>query len=492
MDYRKRANYGLDIMDMDMHSHNPLYNYVYNLHSKETVFHNFTDCLYEMLSDINDNITNIGYAKIKIICDSYPLKKHDFVMDTLIMDEHYYVVSLFKNKKYNLYNDSDLYDFLMVYRTNTNQDINVTMLNSFKYLLNDIESLNNKKHHNFFDNKKSSVKESDIKVSKQSDIKVSKQSDKQKQILKELNKKPNSKYDDTNMFDSIKNLTQSINSKPLIEKVIFPEEMNIDSSDSYDSSYNEEGDSASESCDDNHSSQCSCYTKSVHEHCDDNHSSQCSCYTKSVGSNYINDIDAKIQKLEETKKLLDVTVDTVKKNLDEEDLNLSKFSCIVNQKKYKLKMDEDREQEGKNIFISEKEYTYPKIYNHFFIKKIIKSWDSVPPLFMIKFPIFVFLDGKNTSGENVRDKILNTPDEYRLYHLLYDSITNDDFEMPENADDEKLVCEFMETFPPIPILTSNDIMNSLNDSDDELFNEEETSQCSGDDKQDVGGNTTYG
>jgi len=156
-----------------------------------------------------------------------------------------------------------------------------------------------------------------------------------------------------------------------------------------------------------------------------------------------------------------------------------------------MRREKEKEEEDRNIFISEKEYTYPKIYNHFFIKKIIKSWDLIPPLFMIKFVIFLYLDGKNDQGEDVRPKILNTDDEFRIYRLLFNSITDNEFEMPDNDEDTKIVCEFMETMPPVPIIAPDDIMKSLNESDDELFGEDETSMCSGEDITDRGGNITY-
>jgi hypothetical protein len=85
---------------------------------------------------------------------------------------------------------------------------------------------------------------------------------------------------------------------------------------------------------------------------------------------------------------------------------------------------------------------------------------------MIKFPIFVFLDGKDTDGNDVRPRILGTTDDFRIYRLLYDSL---------------LLTEFLESYPPIPIKTEIDIMCELNNFSNEntkMFEEEQTSMNS--------------
>jgi hypothetical protein len=399
--------------------------YLYVSKNSNTYFDDFFECVHDMLCDTIENSMNVlKYSRIEVQKKSSKNKKHNIINDILYMTNDYNIISEYKNKVYVLNNDLDLSDFLMLYGSSKN-DLSVKTLQTFKYL---IKQLN--KYDNVDINCKKNIVNKNETSKKTFDI---------NEIKNEID----------NTFTTITQFTNKINTKPTIEKVYYPEEIDI--------------------------------IKESDEDSDDD-----------ITLNSEFDIDNDIKKLEETKKELDNTVKKSKTELQQEDENLAKFSCIVNQKNYELKREKEKDEEYKNIFTSDKEYTYPKIYNHFFIKKIIKSWDSIPPLFMIKFVIFLYMDGKNDQGEDVRPRILNTDDEFRIYKLLFNSITDDEFEMPDDdTEDAKLVCEFMETMPPVPIVTPDDIMNSLNESDDELFGQDDTSICSGEDKTDVGGNATY-
>jgi len=221
--------------------------------------------------------------------------------------------------------------------------------------------------------------------------------------------------------------------------------------------------------------------------------SECSSYNDSE----LNMIEDEINNLEIVKQNINNKVDELKTSISDEKQNLSNYLCVANANEYDLKMEKERKREEYNIFVSEKEFTYPRIYNLFFVKKVIKTWDCVPPLFMVKFPVYLYLDGKNTKGETVRDRILGTDEEFDMYKILYDSITDDEFELPEDERIAKIVEDFVETLPPIQIVTARDLLESLNDENDPLFEEDETSQCSGDDKDDKdykdreGGNSAY-
>ena len=113
----------------------------------------------------------------------------------------------------------------------------------------------------------------------------------------------------------------------------------------------------------------------------------------------------------------------------------------------------------------------------------------MPPLFSIKFAVYLYLDGKDINGEDIREKLLCQSDkreELRLFKLLYGSLTNDDFEIPDDEDDRKLVEDFLETLPPIQLVSAEDIMDALNQTDEkhsEMFREQETMQESADEKE---------
>ena len=414
------------IMHREINYSNNMYVYI-NKHGFEYKFNDFLSCFHEMISTAIDNKNIvINYGKIEIR-KLYEFKNHNYVSDVLTLTNNYDVYSEYKNKSYNINDDSDLCDFLILYGE---FDITVSTLRIFKKIIKDLTNGKN--------NSKTFVKKDDKRTN-------------QKNV-----KNVYVPYD-------IDLLTKKVNTKPTIEKIVFPEEFKIVGSDGSDESNSEISDNESND-----------ETDKI-----------------SVDSAYLKKLNDEIKKLEESKLQIDSTVKSAKNDLTNEEENLSKFACVVSQKKYELKKEEERENEERNIFTSEKEYTYPKIFNHFFVKKIIKSWNDLPPLFMIKFPIYLFLDGKDTEGKDTGTKILGTDDEFRLYKMLYRSLIDDEFEMPDNDDDANLVREFMENLPPIPIMTSNDIMETLNESDDELFGEDTTSVCSGDDPTDVGGNTTY-
>jgi len=160
--------------------------------------------------------------------------------------------------------------------------------------------------------------------------------------------------------------------------------------------------------------------------------------------------------------------------------NLLNFSCRVQKESHELTRQKDRNEQERNIFTSEKSFTYPKIYDLFFIKRKITSWEEVPPLFLIKFPIYLFLDGRDTKGEKVYERILDKENDFEIYTMLMHALTDDNFEMPDDTKHIELVTKFMETLPPIPIVTPSQIMNKLNEQDNDgeytMFKEDDTEE----------------
>ncbi len=196
------------------------------------------------------------------------------------------------------------------------------------------------------------------------------------------------------------------------------------------------------------------------------------------------EIEKQIEMLEKLKKSADKQINESLLNIDNDKKNLLEHHCDIAEHEFKLKREEERLKQEYNIFVSERDYTYGLIYDKFFVKKQIKGWDCVPPFFMLKFPIFVFLDGKNTEGQNVRPRLLDTKDDFRLYKLLYNSIVSSEFEPPEDEEDARIVSEFLESFPPVPIITEDDINEMMLNEDTigrryrRIFEEDEISKQS--------------
>lgn len=186
-----------------------------------------------------------------------------------------------------------------------------------------------------------------------------------------------------------------------------------------------------------------------------------------------------IEKLRETKQLIESKIDDFNKELEAEKDDLQKEFMELNDEMYKYKKEEEKLNQQISIFISDKTHTYEMILRAMMNSKETKEihysrngdlpriqFDKVPPLFAAKFPIFLFMDGRDTSGNTVRERLLDTQDEYDIYRMLYDSIYNDDFEMPENESYEKIVGDFINFLPfSFDVATEKEIMEKLNEKD---------------------------
>lgn len=207
----------------------------------------------------------------------------------------------------------------------------------------------------------------------------------------------------------------------------------------------------------------------------------------STNSDGVKNLEEQLKLFENIKSSTDEIIKNNSKRIENEKENLSKYHCLIKEQEFDLKREHDKLEQEYNKFISEKDYTYGLIYEKFFIKNQIKGWDCVPPFFMIKFPIFVYLDGRDTEGNVVRPRILDTKDDFKMYKLMYDALVYPDFEMPEDEEVAKIILDFLDTYPSIPIQTETDIMCDLNTFDKKntkIFEEDETSMCSNDEKDD--------
>lgn len=198
-------------------------------------------------------------------------------------------------------------------------------------------------------------------------------------------------------------------------------------------------------------------------------------------------IQDELKQMKEIKKQTKSIINSTKKVLDDEKINVSKYSCLVKHDEYLLKREREKLMDEYNKFISEKDFTYGEIFNKFFVKKLIKDFNCVHPFFMLKFPIYLFLDGRDVTGKRVREKILDTKDDFRLFRLIYNSLTDDNFELPEDEEDLKILEEYHNFCPDKNLYSEKEMMDRLNQYDckhKEIFDEDETSRHSEDPNDD--------
>jgi len=125
----------------------------------------------------------------------------------------------------------------------------------------------------------------------------------------------------------------------------------------------------------------------------------------------------------------------------------------------------------KQVYLSERDYTYSRIYDDMFKHKRI-TWNSLPPLFISKFVVYLFMDGKDEFGNGVRTKLFGREDEVKIFDILSKSLC-DDFEPPDNDEYIAIVNDFVESLPPVNIMTCDEVNHVLNEKDRskyEMFN----------------------
>ncbi len=270
-------------------------------------------------------------------------------------------------------------------------------------------------------------------------------------------------YDEESPSDVLNELEQLTNklkqnSEPTIEKIMFPEELKNEDANNLDE------------LDDHQRRKKELRERSAH-------------VPKNVQKNVI---DEELKKFNDEIKALEE-----KQKIDEE--NLSKLHCITADEKYKIKKDEDRQLQKFNVFLSEKNYTYQQLLTQFFDPESDRNWDSLPPFFVVKFAVFLFMDGKDINGESVRERILDTADEYQIFTVLYNTLTDDEF-INDNQEYEKIIEDFTNSLPPIKLVSEDDVQNFLNEQNKqmtEMFERDMTTPCSVDENID-GNFSNYG
>jgi hypothetical protein len=163
-------------------------------------------------------------------------------------------------------------------------------------------------------------------------------------------------------------------------------------------------------------------------------------------------------------------------NLKEEIDKAKVISKNINENSEKIlnKDDDEKTKQNKKMFINDKCVTYSNIYSDFFEKKIIKNWNEIPPLFNSKFPVFLFMDGKDKNGSNVRDKLLDKENEFEVFTMLHNFLVSTvdnsiNFDTPSDEISKKILNDFTEFMPDIKVITQKQVMECLNDPYDKLF-----------------------
>jgi hypothetical protein len=194
----------------------------------------------------------------------------------------------------------------------------------------------------------------------------------------------------------------------------------------------------------------------------------------------IEKLRSNIEKMEKAKQMTEEAIGTFETELNNEETNLTKYIENYNEENKMQKREDEKINRDISVFTSEKEYTYKKIYNTMKISGGI-SFKKIPPLFISKFPVFLFMDGKDCEGNDVRKRLLDTDDEYRIFNLLHNSLTDENFDEFEDNNDAELVYQFMDFLPNgYQAISPIEIMEHENKKNDNvlnvMFKEKETDQ----------------
>jgi predicted HTH domain antitoxin len=192
----------------------------------------------------------------------------------------------------------------------------------------------------------------------------------------------------------------------------------------------------------------------------------------------IEKIQFTIDELENIKNITDSTILNFENEIEDENENLNTYIEKYNKEKISFSKDEEKKKQKEAIYLAGKD-TYKKI-----LKSMIKSggvsFDKIPILFNDKFPIFLFMDGKDNNGEDVREKLFGVDDEIKIFDTLHESLINDDINIEDN-DDIELIEMFADFLPNgYQAMTEKEIMIYENEKNDNLnkiiFREKETDQ----------------
>lgn len=199
------------------------------------------------------------------------------------------------------------------------------------------------------------------------------------------------------------------------------------------------------------------------------------CVDENEGSIENDKLKKKIEELERAKELTDEVINNFSEELSSEKHVLENFITDFNKERIEYAKEESKTNREITEFISEKESVYKLIYMRMFgdeeknKNKAINLYD-VPDLFVAKFPVFLYMDGKDLKGNNVRERLLDRDDDFIIYRLLYAALNDQEFIIPEEYENNdeylQLVSDFI-NFVPLSFqpATVQDIMSTKNKKD---------------------------
>ena len=204
---------------------------------------------------------------------------------------------------------------------------------------------------------------------------------------------------------------------------------------------------------------------------------------KEEGGEVNNDkLKKEIDDLEFAKHIADGAINKFSNEVESEKNKLNEYINQLNVEKVNAVKEEESMNRKISIFLADKQSTYKMVLNA--VINDTKFGDEinlnkVPPLFLSKFPVFLFMDGKDLFGNTVRNGLLDTENEYHIFTLLHDSLSNE-FEMPEDDEDVQLISDFMDFLPAaFQPKTCEEIMELMNEQDkeNECIFKESTMPC---------------
>ena len=166
----------------------------------------------------------------------------------------------------------------------------------------------------------------------------------------------------------------------------------------------------------------------------------------------------------------------------------------------------------KDIFNSEYNYTYrqkllplvyPKLFPKENEKQVKMEISEISPMFLTKFLILLFMEGRNIEGAIIDTKLVNREDSYILYdYLLYASTSDDGLDNYEFFINKTDVTEYIQialkflTYLPeeYSVYSPQEIMKVLNEDDKDgthaIFKTDFVDQDENSDNEDSSGNKT--
>lgn len=162
-------------------------------------------------------------------------------------------------------------------------------------------------------------------------------------------------------------------------------------------------------------------------------------------------------------EIIDKKLNIVSDELNIESEKLSEMISTFNDENNEYTTSKKLSDAAISKFLSAKESTYESVF---------KNWkehcncdlNKIPVLFAAEFIVLLYMDGKDLQGNDVRPRMLDTDDEFKLFTLLYNILCDKDCDCEES--DTEYICGFIDFLPTdFHPETCESIMETLNIND---------------------------